>query len=94
MRTHRRLPSLPSLMRLRGLPSLMRLRGLPSLRVLRGLALRAALVMAPNTLLACGAAKFAGKPGFHGQSPLHASSDGLRRFSAEGFQLLFKTLTH
>lgn len=76
---------------LRGLPSLRGLGGLPSLRKL---ALRAALVMVPNTLLACGAAKFAGKPGFHGQSPIHAPSDGLSHFSPEAFQLLFKTLAH
>ena len=94
MRKQRRLPSLIRLRGLRSLPSLRGLGGLPSLRVLRGLALCAALVMAPNTLFACGAAKFAGKPGFHGQSPIHAPSDGLSHFSPEGLQLLFKTLTH
>ena len=93
-RSARKLRGLPSLRELGGLRGLPSLRGLGGLTSLRKLAPRATRIMALNALPACGAAEFAGKSGFHGQRPLHTPSDGLRRFSAEGFQLLFKTLTH
>ena len=76
---------------MRGLRGLCRLCGLQGIR---GFPPPAALALALNPLPACVAAKFAGKPGFQGQDPLHAPSDGLHRFSVEGFHLLFKALSH